>query len=187
MFAMLDSGQLRRLLSRMFDEAEFFSPHGIRSISAYHRDHPFEFTLDGQYFRVDYEPGESSTGLFGGNSNWRGPVWLPLNALLVEALQRFDRHLGKDFLIEVPTGSGRQVTLGEAADELSRRLVGLLLPADGARGQAGRPPASGDRVWPDGLLWFHEYFHGDTGAGLGASHQTGWTALLAHLVLTRRR
>jgi hypothetical protein len=182
MFAMLDPAQLRRLLSRMFDEAEFFSPHGIRSISAYHRDHPFEFTLDGQYFRVDYEPGESSTGLFGGNSNWRGPVWMPLNALLVEALQRFDQHLGKDFLIEVPTGSGRQITLGQAADELSSRLIGLLLPDS-----AGHLPASGNRVWPDGLLWFHEYFHGDTGAGLGASHQTGWTALLAHLVLTRGR
>jgi hypothetical protein len=181
LFSMVDPGQLRRLLSRMFDEAEFFSPHGVRSISAYHRDHPFMFTVDGQDFRVDYEPGESSTGLFGGNSNWRGPVWMPLNALLVEALQRFDNHLGADFLVEVPTGSGRQVTLGEAADELSRRLVGLLLPADG-----GQLPASGRRSWPDGLLWFHEYFHGDTGEGLGASHQTGWTALLAHLVLTRR-
>ena len=102
---MVDPGQLRRLLSRMFDEAEFFSPHGVRWISAYHRDHPFMFTVDGQDFRVDYEPGESSTGLFGGNSNWRGPVWLPLNALLVESLERFDKHLGADFLIEVPTGS----------------------------------------------------------------------------------
>jgi hypothetical protein len=180
MFAMLDPGQLRRLLSRMFDEAEFYSPHGIRSISAYHRDHPFEFTLDGQDFRVDYEPGESSTGLFGGNSNWRGPVWMPLNALLVEALQRFDRHLGKDFLIEVPAGSGNQMTLGEAADQLSGRLIGLLLADD-----AGHIPASAQRTWPEGLLWFHEYFHGDTGEGLGASHQTGWTSLLAHLVLTR--
>jgi hypothetical protein len=182
MFAMLDPGQLRRLLSRMFDEAEFYSPHGIRSISAYHRDHPFEFTLDGQYFRVDYEPGESSTGLFGGNSNWRGPVWMPLNALLVEALQRFDRHLGKDFLIEVPAGSGNEITLGEAADQLSGRLIGLLLTDD-----TGHIPASANRVWPEGLLWFHEYFHGDTGEGLGASHQTGWTSLLAHLVLTRHQ
>ena len=182
MFAMLDPGQLRRLLSRMFDEAEFYSPHGIRSISAYHRDHPFEFTLDGQYFRVDYEPGESSTGLFGGNSNWRGPVWMPLNALLVEALQRFDRHLGKDFLIEVPAGSGNEITLGEAADQLSGRLIGLLV-ADGT----GHIPASAQRSWPEGLLWFHEYFHGDTGEGLGASHQTGWTSLLAHLVLTRHQ
>jgi hypothetical protein len=139
------------------------------------------FNVDGQDFRVDYEPGESSTGLFGGNSNWRGPVWLPLNALLVEAMRRFDKHLGADFVVEVPTGSGHQVSLGEAAEELSRRLVGLLLPADD-----GQVPASGKRSWPDGLLWFHEYFHGDTGEGLGASHQTGWTALLAHLVLTKQ-
>ena len=179
MFAVLEPAQLRRLLTRMFDEAEFLSPYGIRSISAYHRAHPFEFTLAGQYYRVDYEPGESTTGLFGGNSNWRGPVWLPLNALLVEALRRFDRHLGPTFQVELPTGSGHLVTLGQAADELTHRLVGLLLPdAD------GHLPASGQRSWPEGLLWFHEYFHGDTGEGLGASHQTGWTALLAHLLLT---
>jgi hypothetical protein len=182
MFAVLEAAQLRRLLSRMLDETEFLSAHGVRSISAFHRGHPFEFTLAGQYYRVDYEPGESTTGLFGGNSNWRGPVWMPLNALLVEALRRFDRHLGPAFLVELPTGSGHLATLGEVADELSRRLVGLLLPDAG-----GRLPASGGRTWPDGLLWFHEYFHGDTGEGLGASHQTGWTALLAHLVLTGRR
>jgi hypothetical protein len=179
MFAVLEPAQLRRLITRMLDESEFLSPHGIRSISAYHREHPFEFTLAGEYYRVDYEPGESKTGLFGGNSNWRGPVWLPLNALLVEALRRFDRHLGPTFLVELPTGSGHLVTLGEAATELSRRLVGLLLPdAD------GHLPASGQRSWPEGLLWFHEYFHGDTGEGLGASHQTGWTAMLAHLLLS---
>jgi hypothetical protein len=179
LFAVLDPTQLRRLLARMLDENEFFSPHGIRSVSAYHRHNPCEFTLDGGYFRVDYEPGESTTGLFGGNSNWRGPVWLPLNALLVEALRRFDRHLGSTFTIELPTGSGHTATLAEAADELSHRLVGLLLP-DGA----GHIPASGARSWPAGLLWFHEYFHGDTGEGLGASHQTGWTALVAHLLLS---
>jgi hypothetical protein len=134
--------------------------------------------MQGEEYRVDYEPGESSTGLFGGNSNWRGPVWLPINALLVEALQRFDRHLGASFLVELPTGSGRLATLGEVADELSRRLVALLVPDE-----SGRLAASGRRSWPDGLLWFHEYFHGDTGEGLGASHQTGWTALLAHLIL----
>jgi hypothetical protein len=180
LFAVVEEPQLRRLLARMFDEVEFLSPYGIRSISAYHREHPFEFSLDAQYYRVDYEPGESTTGLFGGNSNWRGPVWLPLNALFVEALRRFDRHLGPSFTIEVPTGSGRQATLGEAADELSARLVNLLRPDNG-----GRIPASGQRSWPEGLLWFHEYFHGDTGEGLGASHQTGWSALLAHLILTR--
>jgi hypothetical protein len=181
LLAMLEPAQLRRLLSRMLDEDEFLSPHGIRSISAYHRDHPFEFTLDGGYYRVDYEPGESSTGLFGGNSNWRGPVWLPLNALLIEALRRFDRHLGPTFQVDLPTGSGRPATLAEAAEELSRRLIGLLTPDAG-----GGIPASGQRGWPEGSLWFHEYFHGDTGEGLGASHQTGWTALLAHLLLTRR-
>ena len=179
MFAVLEPAQLRRLLTRVFDEGEFLSPHGIRSISAYHRAHPFEFTLAGEYYRVDYEPGESTTGLFGGNSNWRGPVWLPLNALLVEALRRFDRHLGPTFLVEVPTGSGHLVTLGQAADELSHRLVGLLLPD-----AEGHLPASGQRSWPEGMLWFHEFFNGDTGKGLGASHQTGWTALLAHLLLT---
>ncbi|MDQ1540505.1 MAG: hypothetical protein QOH29_1231, partial [Actinomycetota bacterium] len=178
LFTMLAPDQLRRLLGRMLDETEFLSAHGVRSVSAFHRDHPFVFTMQGEEYRVDYEPGESSTGLFGGNSNWRGPVWLPINALLVEALQRFDRHLGASFLVELPTGSGRLATLGEVADELSRRLVALLVPDE-----SGRLAASGRRSWPDGLLWFHEYFHGDTGEGLGASHQTGWTALLAHLIL----
>ncbi len=181
LLAVLEPAQLRRLLTRMFDETEFFSAHGVRAVSAYHRDHPFEFSLGGQQFRVDYEPGESSTGLFGGNSNWRGPVWMPLNALLVESLRRFDRHLGDTFLVEAPTGSGQPVTLATAADELSRRLVSLFLPD-----ATGHIPASGKRVWPQGLLWFHEYFHGDTGEGLGASHQTGWTALVAHLILARR-
>jgi hypothetical protein len=180
LFSVLEPAQLRRLLERMFDEAEFLSPHGIRSVSAYHRNYPFEMTIGGQYSRVDYEPGESTTGLFGGNSNWRGPVWMPVNALLVESLRRFGRHLGGDFRIELPTGSGRLVTLDEAADELTRRLVALFVPDSG-----GRIPAAGSRHWPDGLLWFHEYFHGDTGEGLGASHQTGWTAMVAHLLLTR--
>jgi hypothetical protein len=180
LFAVLEPAQLRRLLERMLDEAEFFSPHGVRSVSAYHRANPFTMTIEGQTFRVDYEPGESSTALFGGNSNWRGPVWMPINALLVEALRRFARHLGPGYTVELPTGSGNSVSLDAAADELSRRLVSLFLPDP-----AGRIPAAGTREWPAGLLWFHEYFHGDTGAGLGASHQTGWTALAAHLVLSR--
>ena len=179
LFAIVEPSQLRRLLERMLDESEFLSPFGIRSVSAYHRDHPFTMVVGGQECRVDYEPGESSTGLFGGNSNWRGPVWLPINALLVESLRRFGRHLGPSFTVSLPTGSSRSATLGEAADELSRRLVSLFIPDDD-----GRPPAAGSRDWPSGLLWFHEYFHGDTGAGLGASHQTGWTALVAHLLLT---
>jgi hypothetical protein len=181
LLSVLEPDQLRQLLTRMFDEAEFFSPHGIRAVSAYHRDHPFVFSIGGQQFRVDYEPGESSTGLFGGNSNWRGPVWMPLNTLFVASLRRFDRHLGADFTIEVPTGSGNTVSLAVAADELSRRLVSLFVPD-----ATGHIAAAGNRSWPDGLLWFHEYFHGDTGEGLGASHQTGWTALVAHLILDRR-
>ncbi|MGH8891481.1 MAG: MGH1-like glycoside hydrolase domain-containing protein [Acidothermaceae bacterium] len=181
LFAVLEPPQLRRLIERMFDESEFFSPHGIRSVSAYHRDNPLTIAISGQTFRVDYEPGESSTGLFGGNSNWRGPVWMPLNALLVESLRRFARHLGAGYTVEVPTGSGHAMTLDGAATELSRRLVSLFVPDD-----AGRIPAAGSRDWPDGVLLFHEYFHGDTGAGLGASHQTGWTALAAHLILSRR-
>ncbi len=181
LFAIVAPEQLRRLLQRAFDEAEFLSPHGIRSVSAFHADHPFTIALDGQEFRVDYEPGESTTALFGGNSNWRGPVWMPLNALIVESLRRFDRHLGPGYTVPVPTDANRQLTLAEAADGLARRLVALFIPDD-----AGRPPAAGSRAWPPGLLLFHEYFHGDTGAGLGASHQTGWTALAAHLVLTTR-
>ena len=179
LFAILAPTQLRRLLERTLDETEFLSPHGIRSVSAYHRDHPFTIALDGQIFRVDYEPGESTTALFGGNSNWRGPVWMPLNALIIESLRRFDRHLGGRFTVSLPTGSSGEVSLADAADDLSRRLVALFLPDD-----AGQVPAAGSRAWPPGLLLFHEYFHGDTGAGLGASHQTGWTALAAHLVLT---
>jgi len=179
LFAIVTPAQLRRLLDRTFDEAEFLSPHGIRSVSAIHRSHPFTIALDGQSFRVDYEPGESTTALFGGNSNWRGPVWMPLNVLIVESLRRFDRHLGSAFTVLMPADDGRDVTLAEAADELSHRLVSLLIPDD-----AGRLPAAGSRSWPSGLLLFHEYFHGDTGEGLGASHQTGWTALAAHLVLT---
>ncbi len=178
LLAVVAQEQLRRILGRMLDEAEFLSPHGIRSVSAYHREHPLQIDLGGQHFRTDYEPGESTTGLFGGNSNWRGPVWLPMNALLIESLRRFHRHLGQGFTVEFPTGSGVMVDLGTVADGLSARLVGLLVPDD-----AGQIPAAGGRHWPAGLLWFHEYFHGDTGAGLGASHQTGWTALLAHLVL----
>jgi hypothetical protein len=179
LFAVVTPAQLRRLLERVLDDAEFLSPHGVRSVSAFHRSHPCTIALDGQTFRVDYEPGESTTPLFGGNSNWRGPVWMPLNMLIVESLRRFDRHLGPGFTVAVPTGDGRRATLAEAAHELSRRLISLFVPDD-----AGRTPAAGSREWPPGLLLFHEYFHGDTGAGLGASHQTGWTALVAHLVLT---
>ncbi|MFL6138056.1 MAG: MGH1-like glycoside hydrolase domain-containing protein [Frankiaceae bacterium] len=167
--------QLRRLLARLADEAEFLSPHGLRALSAAHRAEPFVLDIDGYVASVDYEPAESRSGLFGGNSNWRGPVWFPLNYLLLTALRRFDACLGPQFTIPV---AGRELTLGELADEVADRLVSLFVPD-----AAGRPPAAGDDDWPAGQLWFHEYFDGDTGKGIGATHQTGWTALVANLVL----
>ena len=178
--------QLRRILSRVLDETEFLSPYGLRALSRYHLEHPVEIDVEGFQGRVDYEPGESSTGLFGGNSNWRGPIWMPLNYLLVRSLRRFHRYLGDDFSVELPTGSGRMVHLDEAANEIARRLLALFLPGDdGARPVWGRQPRPrADDRWRD-LLPFHEYFHGDTGAGLGASHQTGWTGLVANLVFER--
>lgn len=172
--------RLVSVLRRMVDEAEFLSPHGVRALSRYHADHPFEITVDGVTARVDYEPGESTTGLFGGNSNWRGPVWFPVNHLIVGSLLRFHSFLGPDFRVEYPTGSGRKASLVEVADDLAARLAGLFLPrADGTRPvhPAGWPPE-----WRD-LIPFHEYFHGDTGAGLGASHQTGWTGLIIDILL----
>lgn len=176
--------RLGRILERMLDEEEFLSPHGLRALSRYHAEHPFEVDLGGSVARVDYEPAESTSGLFGGNSNWRGPIWFPVNYLLIEALRRFDRYLIDDYLVEHPTGSGQKMTLWEVADELSRRLIGLFLDDE-----QGRRPAFGeaekfqtDPRWHESLL-FHEYFHGDTGAGLGASHQTGWTGLVADLII----
>ena len=178
--------QLRRILARVFDETEFLSPHGLRALSRYHLEHPVDIDVEGYVGRVDYEPAESRSGLFGGNSNWRGPVWMPLNYLLVRSLRRFHSYVGDSFTIELPTGSGRQATLREAADELARRLVGIFTPdAAGQRavwGAQERPRT--DPRW-HGLVPFHEYFHGDTGAGLGASHQTGWTGLVANLILER--
>jgi hypothetical protein len=178
--------QLRRILARVFADDEFLSPHGLRAMSRVHADQPVDIDIDGYHGRVAYEPGESRSGLFGGNSNWRGPVWFPLNYLLVRSLRRFHSYLGDEFTVELPTGSGRVVTLAAAADELAGRLVALFRPdADGRRavwGEAERP--RDDPRWAD-LLPFHEYFHGDTGAGLGASHQTGWTGLVANLILER--
>jgi hypothetical protein len=186
--ALVDDGRLRRMLARMLDEAEFLSPYGLRSLSRYHRDHPLVVSLDGHAARLDYEPAESQTGLFGGNSNWRGPVWFPLNFLALESLRHLHACLGAGFTVELPTGSGVQATLGEVADELERRLLKLFL-----RGGDGRRPAFGasalfqeDPAWRDRLL-FYEYFDGDTGEGLGASHQTGWTALAGALIANRRR
>ena len=188
--------QLARILAKMLDENEFLSPYGLRSLSAYHRDHPLEVDLgNGAPARLDYEPAESRTGLFGGNSNWRGPVWFPVNYLAIEALRRYHECLGDDFTVELPAGSGRKVTLAEVATDLRRRLIQLFLddPAQPGQPQPGSPlgrrPAFGqaakfqtDPRWHD-LLMFNEYFHGDTGAGLGASHQTGWTALVLDLIL----
>jgi hypothetical protein len=179
--------RLRQLLKRMLDETEFLSPHGLRSLSRYHLENPLLIDLDGHTARLDYEPGESRTGLFGGNSNWRGPVWLPLNFLAIESLRHLGACHGSDFTVELPTGSGNQVSLEQAAEELERRLLNLFL-----RDAEGRRPALGpnpyfqqDSAWRD-LLFFNEYFHGETGQGLGASHQTGWTALVGVLVADRR-
>jgi hypothetical protein len=183
LLAVTDQPKLRRVLRVMLDEEEFLSPYGVRALSRHHLASPFVLSIDGEEHRVDYEPAESSTGLFGGNSNWRGPVWFPVNYLIIEALQKFYHYLGDDFRVECPTGSGRLVNLWEVAAELSRRLARLFL-----RDAEGRRPVFGgmekfqtDPHWRDHLL-FYEYFHGDTGAGLGASHQTGWTGLVAKLL-----
>jgi hypothetical protein len=166
----------------MLDEEEFLSPYGIRSLSASYRT-PYTTTVGGQQMSIDYEPGESRTGLFGGNSNWRGPVWFPTNVMLADALRTYAAYFGDGFTVEAPTGSGQQRTLAAIADDIDDRLVGLF-----RRGPSGRRPSDGARIEAsDDPLWrehvtFSEYFHGDTGEGLGAAHQTGWTALVAHLL-----
>jgi hypothetical protein len=167
----------------MLDENEFLSPFGIRSLSLYHRDHPFKLEIAGREHIVDYEPGESTGGLFGGNSNWRGPVWLPMNFLIIESLQRYHHYYGELVKVECPTGSGKFMNLGQVAEELSHRLTRLfLVDANGRRPAHGRNPLfQTDPHWKD-LALFYEYFHGDNGSGLGASHQTGWTALIAKLM-----
>jgi hypothetical protein len=175
--------RLERVLRYMLDENEFLSPYGIRSLSRVHKDRPYIFRLNGEEYRVDYEPGESATQFFGGNSNWRGPVWLPLNYLLVEALERYHHYYGDSLQVECPTGSGKRLNLQQVAAELRARLARLFL-----RNAQGRRPCHGadrhfaeDSHWRD-LLLFHEYFHAETGRGLGASHQTGWTALVTRLL-----
>ena len=175
--------RLERTLHYLLNEEEFLSPHGIRSLSRYHREHPFVWRFRGDEFRVDYEPGESRTRLFGGNSNWRGPVWFPVNYLLIEALERYHHFYGETLRVECPVGSGRQLTLGEVARELCTRLTRLFLPD----GEGRRPCYGGDGRYATDPHWrelvlFHEYFHGDDGRGLGANHQTGWTALVARLL-----
>ncbi len=171
--------RLERVLRYVLDENEFLSPFGIRSLSRVHRGHPFVFSVEGREYRVDYAPGESTSGLFGGNSNWRGPVWFPVNYLLVEALERYHHFYGDDFRVECPAGSGKRVTLLEAAREISSRHLRIFLPgpAGGRPVHGGDARFAGDPAWKD-LVLFYEYFHGETGRGLGASHQTGWTSLV---------
>ena len=181
--SLVNEPKLRRILARMLDEERFLGPHGIRSISRWHLDHPYVFDVHGKEYRVQYEPAESTTGMFGGNSNWRGPVWFPINMLLIRALITHYRYYGDDMKVECPTGSGNMMTLFEVALELARRLAGTFL----RDGDGRRPVYGGTRLfqedphWRD-LILFYEYFHGDNGAGLGASHQTGWTGLVARLI-----
>jgi len=183
LLSLVNRTQLESVLRYMLDESEFLSPHGIRAISRFHKDNPYVMRVNGSEHRVDYEPAESSTGLFGGNSNWRGPVWFPINFLLIEALQKFHYFYGDNFKTELPTGSGQKASLWQAAAEISRRLTRIFL-----RSSDGKRPVYGgldifqnDPHWRD-LIYFHEYFHGDNGAGIGASHQTGWTGLVAKLI-----
>ena len=181
--SLLPPVQLERVLREVLSEDAFLSPHGLRALSQRHRDEPFSIEIEGVTASIDYEPGESLTGLFGGNSNWRGPVWFPVNYLVIESLLRWDEGLGADFTVEYPTGSGVRLRLADVATALSRRLVSIWLPdTDGRRPVYGSiEKFQTDSEWRD-LLLFHEYFHGETGAGIGASHQTGWTGLVAHLL-----
>jgi mannosylglycerate hydrolase MGH1-like protein len=186
--SLLRGSRMKKLLKRMLDETEFLSDYGVRAISRYHHEHPYTFEWGGERFSVGYQPGESTSGLFGGNSNWRGPIWMPVNFLIIESLQKFHHYYGDDFKIECPTRSGRYLTIDEVATELSARLARLFL-----RNAEGKRPVFGDnpRVQEDphfrDYVLFHEYFHGDTGRGVGASHQTGWTGLVAKLLQPRRR
>lgn len=185
LLAIPSKDRLIRMLRVMLDEAEFLSPYGIRSLSKYHAEHPYIIEVGGETFRVEYEPGKSMTRLFGGNSNWRGPIWFPVNYLIIEALERYHHYYSDELKVELPTGSGNLRTLKEVADELSRRLTKLLLlNSDGQRlCQGGSDDLRRDAGTND-LLIFHEYFHAETGQGLGASHQTGWTALVKRLLDT---
>ena len=187
LLSVLDPDSLLKVVRRLLADDEFLSPYGIRSLSKEHQGHPFQLDLPGLTAVVNYEPGESQTNLFGGNSNWRGPLWFPSNYLIIGSLRRFAEFLGPEQMVELPTGSGRQMTLEDAAEELEDRLTRLFL-----RNDAGRRPVFGDVPmfqddprWRDNI-WFYEYFHGDTGAGLGAAHQTGWTALVAESLLHHR-
>jgi hypothetical protein len=187
LISLVGKSRMKQVLARMLDESEFLSPFGLRSLSRYHLEHPLTIDLDGRIARLDYEPGESRTGLFGGNSNWRGPIWFPLNFLAIESFRHLHGSFDRGLTVELPTGSGNQATLEQVADELERRLLKLFMrDAEGRRPSLGSNPVfQRDPAWRDSLL-FYEYFHGDTGEGLGASHQTGWTALAGALVAYRR-
>jgi hypothetical protein len=186
--SILNEAKLRRVLTKMLDEKEFLSSCGIRSVSRYHLDDPYKFQIEGQEYGVSYLPAESDSGMFGGNSNWRGPIWMPVNALIIRALLQYYMYYGNDFTVECPTGSGRHLTLYQVAEEITGRLVSIFL-----KDKDGKRPVYGstrkfqeDQHWRDNIL-FYEYFHGDNGAGLGASHQTGWTGIVAramHLFAT---
>jgi hypothetical protein len=183
LLSIVNEDKLRRILARMLDEDRFLSPYGIRSLSRWHLEHPYEITVGGADFKVQYLPAESDTGMFGGNSNWRGPIWMPVNLLLLRALVQFHQYFGDAFKVECPTRSGNYMTLFEVAREIATRLTRIFLQ-DGR----GRRPVYGgsekfqtDPYWRDYIL-FYEYFHGDNGAGLGASHQTGWTGTVARLL-----
>jgi hypothetical protein len=187
MLSIVSPERLRRILARMLDPSEFLSDHGIRALSRYHLEHPCEVDLGGVMASMKYEPAESASAVFGGNSNWRGPVWMPVNYMLAEVLRVYHRYLGSEFKVESPTGSGQMKDLSEVADDLSARLVGLFLDHDGHRPAFGDVAKfQDDHAWHD-LIQFHEYFNGDTGAGIGASHQTGWTGLVADLIIRRHK
>jgi hypothetical protein len=187
LLSLLRGRRMKLLLKRMLDSTEFLSDYGIRSLSKYYLEHPYRFQVNGCTLSVEYQPAESNTRMFGGNSNWRGPIWMPVNFLIIESLQKFHHYYGDDFRVECPTGSGQYRTIGEIAQELSIRLSRLFL-----RDASGRRPVFGqcDKLQTDphfrDYLLFYEYFHGDNGRGIGASHQTGWTGLVAKLLLPRR-
>ncbi len=183
LMSIVDRNKLRRVLTYMLDENEFLSPYGIRAVSRVHLDHPYVLNIGGMEHRLEYEPGESRSGLFGGNSNWRGPIWLPVNFLIIESLQKFHHYLGDDYKVECPTGSGRFLTLWEVAQDISQRLCRIFLRDErGVRAVHGHSDTfQNDANWRD-LILFYEYFHGDNGRGLGASHQTGWTGVVAKLL-----
>jgi hypothetical protein len=181
--SVLNETNLRRVLATMLDENEFLSPYGIRSISRAHAAHPYVFRHGHQDYSVSYLPAESDTGMFGGNSNWRGPIWMPVNGLIIRALLQYYTYYGDRFTVECPTGSGRQMTLYQVAEELSRRLASIFLKDGNGRRAVygGTRKFQDDPHWRD-LILFYEYFHGDNGAGLGASHQTGWTGIIARAI-----